>query len=71
MASSLAGSMEAAFCCVALRDGFVPASADISDLDPEFDGVNVVSAPINYAPRVALTNSSGFGGTNVAVVLGK
>ena len=66
---SLAGSMEAAFCCLALSDAFVPVSANITDLDPEFGDINVVSAPIDYAPRVALTNSSGFGGTNVSVAL--
>jgi 3-oxoacyl-[acyl-carrier-protein] synthase-1 len=63
--------MEAAFCCLALRDGFVPVSAHITELDPEFDGVNVVATAVDYAPRVALTNSSGFGGTNVSVALGK
>ena len=68
---SLAGSMEAAFCCLALDEGFVPVSGNITDLDPEFEDVNVVTQPIDYAPRVALTNSSGFGGTNVAVALRK
>ena len=66
---SLAGSMEAAFCCLALRDGFVPVSAKITELDPEFDDIRVVAKPVDHAPRVAMTNSSGFGGTNVSVVL--
>ena len=66
---SLAGSMEAAFCCLALEEGFVPVSANITELDPEFEGVSIVAAPIDHAPQVALTNSSGFGGTNVAAIL--
>jgi 3-oxoacyl-[acyl-carrier-protein] synthase-1 len=65
---SLAGAMEAAFCCVALEERFIPVSAHITELDPEFDSVAVVTAPIDHAPHIALTNSSGFGGTNVAAI---
>jgi 3-oxoacyl-[acyl-carrier-protein] synthase-1 len=68
---SLAGAMEAAFCCLALEEGFTPVSAHITELDPEFNGVGIVTEPIDYAPKVALTNSSGFGGTNVAAVFRK
>ena len=66
---SLAGAMEAAFCLLAFQEGFVPVSANITELDPEFESVAVVTAPVEHAPRVALTNSSGFGGTNVSVAL--
>ena len=66
---SLAGAMEAAFCCLALEEGFTPVSAHVTELDPEFESVAVVTAPIDYAPKVALTNSSGFGGTNVVAIL--
>ena len=66
---SLAGAMEAAFCCLALEDRFTPVSAHITELDPDFDSVAVVTAPIDHAPRIALSNSSGFGGTNVALLL--
>jgi 3-oxoacyl-[acyl-carrier-protein] synthase-1 len=68
---SLAGSMEAAFCCLALEEEFVPVSANITELDPDFASVSIVTAPIEYAPRLALTNSSGFGGTNVSIALQK
>ena len=66
---SLAGAMEAGFCCLALKEGFTPVSANITELDPEFEPVRVVTAPIAHAPRIAMTNSSGFGGTNVAAIL--
>jgi 3-oxoacyl-[acyl-carrier-protein] synthase I len=68
---SLAGAMEAAFCCLALKEGFTPVSANITDLDPECEGVPVVTAPVDAAPKIAMSNSSGFGGTNVALVLKK
>lgn len=66
---SLAGAMETAFCCLALKEKFTPVSAHITELDPMCDGVPVVTKPIEEFPRVALNNSSGFGGTNVCLAL--
>ncbi|MDB6140072.1 MAG: beta-ketoacyl synthase [Verrucomicrobiaceae bacterium] len=66
---SLAGAMEAAFCCLALEEKFTPVSANITQLDPACGGVPVVTEPIDAQPRVAISNSSGFGGANVSVVL--
>ncbi|OAI43092.1 hypothetical protein AYO41_02895 [Verrucomicrobia bacterium SCGC AG-212-E04] len=66
---SLAGAMESAFCCVALAEGFTPISAKISELDPMCDGVPIVKDLVDKAPNIALNNSSGFGGVNVAIVL--
>ena len=68
---SLAGAMEAAFCCLALEEGFTPVSAHVTELDPEFEGAGIVTQPIDYAPKVSLTNSSGFGGTNVVAIFRK
>ena len=63
--------MEAAFCCVNLKEGFVPVSAHITELDPMCDGVPVITKPVDLAPKLVMNNSSGFGGTNVATVLRK
>ena len=68
---SLAGAMEAGFCCLTLRHGFVPISAHITELDPMCAGVPVITAPVELAPKIVMNNSSGFGGTNVSVVLRK
>jgi len=66
---SLAGAMETAFCAVALRDGFIPGSAHLLNLDPACEGLNIIRATLPQAPRVVLNNSSGFGGANVCLVL--
>ena len=66
---SLAGAMEAAFCVLALQEKFTPVSAHITQLDPQCAIVPVVTQPIPDAPRIALNNSSGFGGTNVCLAL--
>lgn len=68
---SLAGAMEAAFCALALKEGFVPVSINITDLDPEAEGLRIVTEPVEAAPQVAVSNSSGFGGANVALVLSR
>ena len=67
----LAGAMEAAFTVLALQEGFMPISAKIAQLDPACAGVPILTKPVDRAPTIALTNSSGFGGANVAVVLKK
>ncbi|MGO9246335.1 MAG: beta-ketoacyl-[acyl-carrier-protein] synthase family protein [Verrucomicrobiia bacterium] len=64
---SLAGAMEAAFCVLALQEGFIPVSAHITQLDPQCAIVPIVTKPVPDKPRVALSNSSGFGGTNVCL----
>ncbi|MFZ5806995.1 MAG: beta-ketoacyl-[acyl-carrier-protein] synthase family protein [Verrucomicrobiota bacterium] len=68
---SLAGAMEAAFCCMNIKEAFVPVSANITELDPECDGVPIIERPISHQPRVVMSNSSGFGGTNVSIVFRK
>lgn len=65
---SLAGAMEAAFCAVAMREGFMPGSAHITHLDPSCAGLNIIRATLPNRPNVVLSNSSGFGGANVALV---
>jgi 3-oxoacyl-[acyl-carrier-protein] synthase-1 len=66
---SLAGAMEAAFCCLALKEKFTPLSVNITELDPECEGVPIVDKPVDFAPKIAMSNSSGFGGTNVVLVM--
>jgi 3-oxoacyl-[acyl-carrier-protein] synthase-1 len=64
----LAGALEAGICCLALKEGFMPISAKIQQLDPACEGVSILTSPIDQAPRVAMSNSSGFGGSNVTLI---
>lgn len=66
---SLAGAMETAFCALAMRRGFTPGSAHITELDPACAGLNILRETLPVAPDIVLNNSSGFGGANVCVVL--
>jgi 3-oxoacyl-[acyl-carrier-protein] synthase-1 len=65
---SLAGAMEAGFCAVAMKEGFIPGSAHISNLDPACAGLNIIRATLPQRPNVVISNSSGFGGANVCLV---
>ena len=66
---SMAGVMEAAFCALALRDGFTPGNVNLTAPDAACDGLDLPHATVDAAPRLVLSNSSGFGGSNVCHVL--
>ncbi|HVZ65759.1 MAG TPA: beta-ketoacyl-[acyl-carrier-protein] synthase family protein [Lacunisphaera sp.] len=65
---SLAGAMEAGFCALAIKEGFMPGSAHITKLDPACEGLNIIRATLPNRPNVVLSNSCGFGGANVCLV---
>ena len=66
---SLAGAMETGFCALAMRDGFTPGSANITEIEPEVADLNILQKTTNDSPKLVLNNSSGFGGANVSLVL--
>lgn len=65
---SLASALEAGVCLLALKHGFSPGSAHIQNLDPESEGLNILRKTESNHPKIALSNSSGFGGANVSLV---
>jgi 3-oxoacyl-[acyl-carrier-protein] synthase I len=65
---SLAGVMESAFCALALRHGFVPGNAHLTNVDPECADLNIPRTTEDRAPNIVMKNSSGFGGANVALL---
>jgi 3-oxoacyl-[acyl-carrier-protein] synthase-1 len=67
---SAAGAIEAVFTLLMLRDGFVAPSIHADPLDPALRDYPPVREPTRAGVRTALSNSLGFGGTNVSLVLG-
>lgn len=63
-----AGAVEAAVCCLAIRDDVAPVNANYRNPDPECDVNLVVGEPSPGRIRAALTNSLGFGGSNSSLV---
>lgn len=66
---SLAGAMETGFCALALREGFIPGSANITQVDPACADLAIPLATEEKQAGIVLNNSSGFGGANVSLVL--
>ncbi|MBS0478866.1 MAG: beta-ketoacyl-[acyl-carrier-protein] synthase family protein [Verrucomicrobia bacterium] len=66
---SLAGAMEAAFCALAIREGFIPGAAHLTEPDAACDGLDLPRTSLDEAPALVLNNSSGFGGSNVCHLL--
>jgi 3-oxoacyl-[acyl-carrier-protein] synthase I len=66
---SMSGVMEAAFCALALREGFLPGNANLVNPDEACAGLDLLRTSLAAAPRIVLNNSSGFGGSNVCHVL--
>ncbi|APE16714.1 beta-ketoacyl-[acyl-carrier-protein] synthase II [Mycobacterium sp. WY10] len=65
-----AGAVEAVLTVQALRDGVVPATRNVKDLDPEIDLDVVVDRPRRGDYRYAVSNSMGLGGYNVVLAFG-
>ena len=67
-----AGVQEAIYTLLMMQHSFVCESANITELDPEFEGLPIARKRIdNVDIKVALSNSFGFGGTNASLVFKK
>ena len=63
------GSLETAVCVQAIQTGIIPPTINLDNPDPEGDLDFVPHRSRRAAVKVTLTNSFGFGGHNVALVL--
>ena len=66
-----AGAVEAIFSIMALYTGKVPPTANYEEPDPECDLDYVTEGAREVHPRVALSNSFGFGGVNATLIFKK
>jgi len=64
-----AASMAALACVTAIQQGAIPPTINLDDPDPDCDLCHVPNTAREYPVRVAVANSSGFGGHNTALVL--
>ena len=63
-----AGGVEASFSILALREGILPPTINLETPDPECDLDYVPNTARPATLRAALSNSFGFGGTNVSLL---
>ncbi|MGV9796679.1 3-oxoacyl-ACP synthase KasB [Mycobacterium sp. NPDC003449] len=65
------GAVESILTVLALRDGIIPPTLNLRNLDPEIDLDVVAGEPRQGDFKFAINNSFGFGGHNVALAFGK
>ncbi|MGB0970562.1 MAG: 3-oxoacyl-ACP synthase KasB [Mycobacterium sp.] len=65
------GTVESILTLMTLRDGVVPPTLNLRNLDPEIDLDVVAGQPRTGELRYAVNNSFGFGGHNVALAFGR
>lgn len=65
------GAVESILTVLALRDGVVPPTLNLRNLDPEIDLDVVAGEPRRGNYEYAINNSFGFGGHNVALAFGR
>ena len=67
-----AGVNEAIYTLLMMENNFIAASANIEDLDPAAEGLNIVRERMDNAKiETALSNSFGFGGTNATLTFSR
>lgn len=66
-----AGSTEAIFTILSLRDGILPPTINYEEPDPECDLDYVPNVARRKPIQIAMSNAFGFGGTNATVILKK
>lgn len=65
------GALESILTVLALRDGLIPPTLNLHNLDPEIDLDVVAGEPRTGNFQYAVNNSFGFGGHNVALAFGR
>ena len=66
-----AGAIEAIFCLLAMRDSIIPPTINLNDPDNEFDLDLTPNKSKTKKVNFAMSNSFGFGGTNVSLIFKK
>ena len=66
-----AGGIEAVASVLALRDGIVPPTINLDDIDPECDLDYTPNTAVEAPLTLAISDSLGFGGHNACVAFRK
>ncbi len=64
-----AGSIEAIFCLLMMKEKFLAPNINLEDPDPVVAGLPIIAQTAAAEIRYAISNSFGFGGTNCSLVI--
>lgn len=65
------GAIESIIAIVAMREGFLPPTRNLDELDPRCATLDYVRTPREAAPTVVMNNNFAFGGINTSLVFRK
>ncbi|MBU1230992.1 MAG: beta-ketoacyl-[acyl-carrier-protein] synthase family protein [Proteobacteria bacterium] len=65
----MSGASQVAYCALMASECFTAPNANLENLDPAAQGLNVISEALGRPPRNVVCNAAGFGGTNSCLVL--
>lgn len=66
-----AGVHETIYTLLMLEHNFIAPSINVETLDPQAEGMNLITEPTERRLTTVMTNSFGFGGTNATLVMRK
>ena len=66
-----AGGVEAVFLAKTIEEGFIPPTANLTEIDPECDLDYVPQKGIKSDVRVGMSDSLGFGGHNACILMSR
>ena len=66
-----AGGLETVISIMALQDGDIPPTINLTEPDPECDLDHVANTAAKADLKAVLSNSFGFGGHNVSLIVGR
>lgn len=67
----MAGASEVIYSLLMMRDGFLAANKNFISQEDTAHKINILKESIKYSPKIIMSNSFGFGGTNAVLILKK
>lgn len=67
----MAGASEIIYSLIMMENDFIAPNINLENLDPECEGLNLVTETKQHKINTFLSNSFGFGGTNASIIIKK
>lgn len=67
----MSGASELAYCSLMMKNNFLAPNINLDQVDPQISGLKFVRSPMELKANQMISNSFGFGGTNVSLILSR
>jgi 3-oxoacyl-[acyl-carrier-protein] synthase-1 len=65
----MSGAAQVVYTTIMAQQGFIAPNINFEEPDEYSAHLNIIRETINAAPRTAMCNAAGFGGTNSCIIL--